>query len=449
MAAEPSEENSSDETSSDNFSLSGFAGTADYYGMTKNYRNEDNKTFRVEKAEAYLKVNGSYEFNEIYSIRSVIFGHACSSISPELRDYYKDKNFMNLQEFYFSAMFDNVDFQAGNQLIKWGTANTINPTSYFNPFDLTEILLKETDELYIGVPALTVNIMMNDYFLKFVYLPVHTPTRLPERAGPWALRMPEKDIAGFTIPVETADIAFKPYFNYDRHSADDYSIGTKLGASLNGLDISLSGYYGYDRDIVLLPVVKTPPLYPLEWKIELSPYYSRITAIGFDFAFPVSDVTLYGEGTYTFNKSAVTDAAALYETETRIERTGYAYGVLGFNWFYDENFKIIVEYLKGAYVETKALEFNRKDKRYIDPFFSDLLSGSIEKTVYDGSLTLGVKAMYNTLKHDAMIIPKAGLKLYDNFLIEAGVTLFSGKKDTLFGSYRERDVINFKAGYYF
>lgn len=431
-------------------SIGGYVESINYYGISIErtmyslnglYRNEDGEEFTISKFEAHAKIDARYDFLDNVYLKTITYLHAATAATPTLRRYFGDLEIVNVQELYLSVQLGPVDIRAGNRLIKWGPAYTISPTSYFNPFDLIEIVLRDPEELYVGIPAASANVSWGDVALQIVYAPVHTPTRLPERGGPWALRVPNVQIPGSTVsvPVEMAPIN-NAYVTYDRHSIDDYSVGARLSATMHGLDVSLSAYHGYDRDIVLFPTLVPDPKYPLG-KIELAPYYSKVTSLGVDFAIPVWEFTLYGEAAYTFDKPAIVRITNLAELNEPLRHTGFLYCVLGVNWVYDQYFRVAVEYLQGAYIGNKD--------PLIDPFFSNLLSGTIEKQILDGAVILEFKGIFNTWKHDAVLMPSIGWQLQDNLLAEIGLSLFIGNPDTLFGSYRGRDLVNLKLRYLF
>jgi hypothetical protein len=432
------------------FSIGGYVESTNYYGINiertryginGTYQNEDGEQFTISKFEGHAKIDARYDFLDNVYIKTITYLHAATAATPILRRYFGDQEIINLQELYLSVLLANIDIRAGNQVIRWGTAYTINPTSYFNPFDMVEIVLRDTDELYVGIPAISANVDLGDFALRLVYAPVHTPTRLPERGGPWSLRVLDAQLPGATIglPIEMARIN-NAYFTYDRHTIDDYSVGAKLSATMHGFDVSVSVYHGYDRDIVLFPKLTQDPMNPLG-KIELAPYYAKVTSLGVDFAVPIWEFTLYGEAAYTFDKPAVVNITNLAELMQPIRHTGFLYCVLGINWVYDQDFRIIAEYLQGAYIGN--------NDRLVDPFFSNLLSGTVEKKLFDGALILEFKGIFNTWKHDAMLMPRIGWKFRDNLLAEIGLTLFVGNSDTLFGSYDGRDIVNLKVRYLF
>lgn len=86
---------------------------------------------------------------------------------------------MRLQGAYWSARFDSIDLRIGQQKIRWGKADGINPTDFFTPIDFTTLLPLEADR-YQSIPAARVDVQLDDASsLSLVVSPGFTPTKLP------------------------------------------------------------------------------------------------------------------------------------------------------------------------------------------------------------------------------------------------------------------------------
>jgi len=75
-------------------------------------------------------------------------------LNTDIYTNYKNEAFtdlkIDLDEAYFDLYLTNTDLRVGKQLINWGSAYEINPSSMTNPYDLTA--LNPTEEK-LGVPA--------------------------------------------------------------------------------------------------------------------------------------------------------------------------------------------------------------------------------------------------------------------------------------------------------
>lgn len=415
--------NKNEEKDQKKFEVSGFIELENYFFLT----NKGNNSV-IPKIEAHSKLDlffgdNPFDRDRGFYAKAILHGY----IYPPLKDLGKDyENRLSVQELYISGFYKFFDFQTGLQIIKWGTANIINPTSYFNAFDLTEILLKEEEELYIGVPAFSMNFNISDYSIKFVLVPVHTPPKLPASDGPWELKF--NDVSGFDVEYREKKSGLDP-------GLKNLGYGGRFSGKTHYIDFSLSSYYGPDRDILLLPKFDIANA-----KFWVVPQYKLITSLGFDFAIPIYSVSIKFECTYTFDKSAIVDAEK-QGGMPRFEKIGYFYMVGTVEWIYDENFKIIAEYLKGVYV--------KDNERYLDPFFSDLIGFNIEKKLFSGSFSMQLNLLFNTRDLDILIIPVLNYNFQNGLEIEISSAVFEGESDSFFGSYTHKDIISAKIKYSF
>ncbi len=80
---------------------------------------------------------------------------------------------------YWFLRTERVDLRLGQQRIRWGKADGINPTDFFTPSDY-RVLLPLEDDRYRSVPAVRADLHLNDTdSLSLVAEPGFTPTRIP------------------------------------------------------------------------------------------------------------------------------------------------------------------------------------------------------------------------------------------------------------------------------
>lgn len=80
---------------------------------------------------------------------------------------------------YWFLRSPHVDVRIGQQKIRWGKADGINPSDFFTPIDYT-ILLPLEDDRYLSVPALRADVHVSDTdSLSAVIEPDFTPSRVP------------------------------------------------------------------------------------------------------------------------------------------------------------------------------------------------------------------------------------------------------------------------------
>lgn len=415
------------------YSISGYAESENYRGMSSHYSDSagTDKT-SPRKVEAHAKLNMAFE-TESVMLKSIIHGYGYMPGRGMTDPGYENRVY--IPELYVSYITPEFDIQAGRQIIKWGTADTLNPTSYFCPYDLTENFLKEDDELFLGVYALNGKILFNDYSLQAIISPVHTPAKLPSNDSPWQLIFPPVNLGAMVLPNRGVEPAQK----LDT-SLDNTGCGLRFTGTKYGMDFSLSYYRGPDRDVILKPELVMDMTNPANTHIVMVPQYDIISTIGGDVAFTVSNITFQAEATWTKDKTAVTDYTQT-GGQTFMEKTGFVFWDAGGTWISDNNYTVILEYIDGFYTNNH--------NRYLQPLFSNLLSGTITKKILDDHLTLELKGLYNTSRKDSLCIPSVEWDFQNGFHIKLAGGIFSGLPDTLFGSYNKRDIINMTLRYYF
>jgi hypothetical protein len=80
---------------------------------------------------------------------------------------------------YWFARGERVDWRIGQQKVRWGKADGINPTDFFTPIDYAVLLPLEADR-YLSVPAVRADVQIDDASsLSLVAEPDFTPSVLP------------------------------------------------------------------------------------------------------------------------------------------------------------------------------------------------------------------------------------------------------------------------------
>lgn len=415
------------------YSISGYAESENYRGMSSHYSDSagTDKT-SPRKAEVHAKLNMAFE-TESVMLKSIVHGYGYMPGSNITDPGYENRVY--IPELYVSYITPEFDIQAGRQIIKWGTADTLNPTSYFCPYDLTENFLKEDDELFLGVYALNGKILFNDYSLQAIISPVHTPAKLPSNDSPWQLTFPPVNLGAMVLPNRGVQSAQK----LDT-SLDNTGCGLRFTGTKYGMDFSFSYYRGPDKDVILKPELVMDMTNPANAHIVMVPQYDIISTVGGDVAFTVSNITFQAEATWTKDKPAVTDYTQT-GGRTFMEKTGFLFWDAGGTWISDNNCTVILEYIDGFYTNNH--------NRYLSPLLSKLISGTLTKKFLNDHLTVEVKGLYNTSQKDSLLIPSIEWDFQNGFHMKLAGGIFSGQSDTLFGSYNDRDILNLTLRYYF
>lgn len=334
------------------------------------------------------------------------------------------------RELYIRWLTTHLNLTVGRQVIRWGTADMLNPTAHFAPPDLSELVFKDDDELYQGVYALSATLIAGDFSLQLVTVPIATPTVLPDARGPWALQFRN---AYHVIPVQ-----FLPRQPALPATGGNISWGGRFTGTAGPVDFSLSAFRGVDRDVLFQPTVDPQVPIPTAYVV---PKYRRLTSFGFDIAAAAGDFTIQAEAAYSFDKHAVEKPSGVGLLRAVIRPTHYINAAAGVNWLIDgEDFNITLEFNKSVYIEGES--------RFIEPYLSDIFVCRVEKKFLRGALITRAQGLA-TLRGDFLLMPAIGYDFLNGLVIEAEGGIFGGPLDTLLGSYRSRDIIRLRVKYQF
>jgi len=351
---------------------------------------------------------------------------------------------ISFDELYLNYSGERFRLRAGNQIYGWGTADAFNPTSYFNPSDMREMLFRDDDENKAGVPSLSGMFFLGDYTLEAVFVPVHIPPIMAPEGNFWALT-----IDSFFLPVVTDD---PERLGVD---IDHVAYGARLSTSREGVDISVSGYRGPDRNQIFLPyrILRqgTTPV-----SLELSPRSSVVTMLGFDLSAALGDFVVQLEAAYSPDKAGIVEQRIATLTDLNLpfetDRAHYISYATGFNYFVPLNRLIeghtgdtvlTVEWFQGRYLEGGL---------YASPM-TDIVSCKLEDSYFDGRVKMTVKGIFETKHGGKVFWPEFGYDFQNGWLIELGYAAIRGDRgsswenDSIFYYFKDNDVLMAKVRY--
>ncbi len=351
---------------------------------------------------------------------------------------------ISFNELYLNYGRDNFRLRLGNQIFSWGTADGINPTAYFNPYDLREFIFRDDDEFRFGVPALSAMLFQNNYTLEMVFAPVHVPMQLSPNNNFWSLR---QDAILYRMVFEESDgITVEP---------KNFGYGMRLSTNFFGSDISISAFHGPDREPALVPAaVQVETNQPVSVIIEQQ--YSVVDYVGLDFSRTMGDFVVQCEAAYSPNKPNFVEQNLAF-TQIRfpyqVEDSAYVSYALGFNYFIPLH--RLLEDHEGESVftfEWFQSKFFKKD--VAQPYlFTDLLSFKYEDTFYRGHIPISFTAIFDTRGGGRVYRPKIGWDFQNGLTLELSYAGISGQEEqgeliqNSFYYYRNNDMVMFNLRY--
>ncbi|MCK4579157.1 MAG: hypothetical protein KAU50_10230, partial [Candidatus Marinimicrobia bacterium] len=144
--------------------------------------NSNEFTWNENRLNLHLEGSPSASYHYFSEIRLRGFGFADVDQTSDLQLPEKDRVHrwgLEFREAYLDLYefgLDNLDLRVGRQIISWGTADALNPTSNLSPDDLEDIY---NFGAQLGTNAINATYYIGDANLNAVYIPVFTPATLP------------------------------------------------------------------------------------------------------------------------------------------------------------------------------------------------------------------------------------------------------------------------------
>ncbi|MEA2013930.1 MAG: SPOR domain-containing protein [Thermodesulfobacteriota bacterium] len=409
----------------------------------KNKKNEIRNRFQMRYGTENLflfSVSNVYMFQTYLNERAVDHYHYAKGqqVSRNLRLSLREAE-LSFNELYVNYGGENFRLRAGNQIYSWGTADVFNPTSYFNPSDMRELFFKDDDENKVGVPSLSGMFFLGDYTLETVFAPVHIPPIMAPEGNFWAL-----SINGFSFdePEQlNADIANVGY-------------GARLSTSREGIDMSVSGYRGPDKDQIFRPygLVVVPP----EVTVLVKSQATVVTMFGLDASAALGDFVVQFEAAYSPDKVGVVQqdiedfASPTFPFE--IERAHCISYAAGFNYF------IPMDKLIEGHTGDATFTFEWFKSQYLEdglyaPPVTDIVSCKFQDSYSDGRVKTSVKGVFDMKHGGKMFWPKMGYDFQNGFLVEAGYVLIyvdkgsAWERNSIFYYFEDNDMLTLTVRY--
>lgn len=248
-----------------------------------------NKGAEYSLSRSIAKINGE-----------VLAGSAYAFLSASAEYNYRNpaRTGFKLNEAYFRYSGEIWDLSFGRQIISWGQADGFSLTDVLSAKDSSAFLALSSDDTKLASDSIRLRFFHDIFTFEAVAVPFFTPNKLPlfhfENGANdtlFSIKLPDEHTEGLlTLPIKyTKTESAKPKMFTDTEAAARFSF------FLPGIDFSVSGFYGWDKNPRFTREGKlTPP----NILINLNQEYYRIGMAGIDAAIPAGDVTIRLETAY-------------------------------------------------------------------------------------------------------------------------------------------------------
>jgi len=357
------------------------------------------------------------EYSMLQNTFSLDFSHFSDNTEfraePRLTSNMEGDPELELKQLYIDVFFTSFDLRIGKQQIIWGKGDGVFITDLVSPKNLSEFILPDFDEIRTGLTALKTDFYAGSSIFEFVWVPVFTPTAMPDSDSIWnpmPFEIKDENRKDVSKKLENSEL----FFRYSRlGSALDFEIVT---AWMWDDDCSLEYDYGSG---------------------DITSSHNRIAAAGGSFSYPLGGVVIRGDGAFYTGKHFTPDFAPANSGKP-IEKNYFHYlGGIDYTLF-DIN-------LSSQFIQKVILD-------YEDVIAEDEIKNTVtflaKKDFLRETLNLELFAYYGLNNSDWLLRPKVLYDLSDSVEIIFGSNLFFGDSGD-YGRFDSNDMAYTKVKYSF
>jgi len=363
--------------------------------------------------------------------------------SPESRTHRNlrissESSEIQFRELYFNWLFEKYRLRIGNQVYPWGTADFLNSTSYLNPRDLRELILKDEEEIRLGVPSVSAMLFLPKFTAELVFVPVHTAAAIPSTNHFWAVKQVEGQYPVYFDDSDPMDA-----------TSENFGYAARISKTWRGMDFSVSGYHGPDNDQLLVPF-RTVLEPNKSVGVMIQPQYFVVDYVGADFSMTYEDFAFNAEAAYSPNKRGVieqdTDRPQDLEFPFDTERADYISYSLGVNYFIPMQ-DLLPGHAGDSLFTMEWYQATYFDDKFEAPQITNMLSFQFQDSYFDKRVKVWLAAVFETRQGGMVFWPKLGYDFKNGFEAEIGYVGINGSgegdydEDSLFYYYRDNDLI--------
>ena len=397
------------------FTLSAFTGTVDMNGYVRSYMG--------------MLLNGDTDFSIIQNTLDLDFESKSDKVGLKANPYiyhYNDKDIVfNLREVYLDLYFNSFDLRIGKQQVIWGKADGVFITDIVSPKDLSEFLLRDFDEIRMGVTAVKFDYYIKNNTLELVWIPVFSSTLEAEEGSIWRPAMDIPQYANFDLSKKEITPSLK-----------NSEIFLKFSALTSFIDFELMAGYTWDDDPVIHSLKEIDPLTQTILSLTFFPTHHRLTVFGGSFSSTFGGLIIRGEGAFYKGKYFQTSDSTEPEGVVKKDYLQYLIGLDRTIW----GIKVSVQFIQKAILDYKT--------NIIPAQYENLVTFLARKDILRETLHLELFTYIGLDNRDALIRPKITYDFADSFSLLLGANIFTGDKGS-FGQFKNNDMVYMKLKYSF
>lgn len=360
-------------------------------------------------------------------------------------DIIAEKFFFDLSEAYVDYSSSNWGIRIGAQKVAWGKADGINITNAVFPSDSTSLYLEDNS---VAINAVRLSFSGSSFTIDGYWIPFFTGNKLPlDEKNPLRKAVIPSSVTvnlmgtHMELPVKVG-VLEKPDLNIKN---GEY--GLKASAYLSFCDLSLYGFYGWDKTpLINYEVSKTiHPVYGVEVpeSITINGKYNRMAMAGVDAAFPVGETVIRLENAYFPERSFQASAESIMAGKESFVKQHQLMGLAGIDWM-PSGWTITAQYYYD-------IIFNLSDNLERKDAFTHGATLSLSKTFLQETLELSLSGVVGLNNFDSAIEFNTNYSITDQLKLDAGCYVFlpGPEKEGTYGAFKDLSSIFIKCKYSF
>jgi hypothetical protein len=328
---------------------------------------------------------------------------------------------IDLRELYWDGSNTSTFWRLGKQQVVWGEADGLKLLDVINPQNFREFILDDFDDSRIPLWMANVEYTVGDNSLiQILWIPDTTTHELAPAHSPFAFT------SRALVPQQTPG---QKVFVEEASAPDsllkDSDVGIRFTQFTGGWDVSLNYLYHY----VDTPVVRVEVSDQL---LRVSQEYERSQLIGGTASTVVGDWTVRAEIAYETDRYHRT-----VSTAPGVTKAGQWSTVLGLDWQGWTDQFISVQWFQTTVVGSGEDLINNQSE--------DTATFLWESKFMNETVTLKWLHIFSLDHGDGVLQTKLTYNYRENIDIYAGVDVFYGDREGLFGQFKEAD--RFRIGF--